>query len=87
MAFAQAIAHGLPILGTTAGAIPETVPCEAGILVPPDDNVALAAALRRLATDPGERARLGAGAQAAAAQLPTWQETANVFDRILAALA
>ena len=87
MAFAQAIAHGLPILGTTAGAIPETVPCEAGILVPPDDSVALAAALRRLATDPGERARLGAGAQAAAARLPTWQETANVFDRILAALA
>jgi glycosyltransferase involved in cell wall biosynthesis len=87
MAFAQAIAHGLPILGTTAGAIPETVPCEAGILVPPDDSVALAAALRRLATDPGERARLAAGAQAAAARLPTWQETANVFDRILAALA
>ena len=42
MAFAEAIAHGLPVVGTTAGAIPDTVPNGVGALVPPDDAVALA---------------------------------------------
>ena len=48
MAYAEAIAHGLPVIGTTAGAIPETVSPDAGVLIPPDDVPALAAALRRL---------------------------------------
>ena len=42
------IAHGLPVIGTNAGAIPETVPADAGVLVPPDDVDVLAATLRRL---------------------------------------
>ena len=56
MAYAEAIAHGLPVIGTTAGAIPDTVPAAAGVLVPPDDVAALAAALRRLIENAG-RAR------------------------------
>lgn len=85
MAFATAIAHGLPVVGTTAGAIPETVPDGAGLLVPPDDYRALAAALRRLISDPAERARLAAAAGAAAANLPTWRQAAEAFARAIAA--
>src|SRR5439155_9098321 len=48
MAFTEAIAHGVPVVGTSAGAIPDTVPRGAGMLLPPDDADALAAALRLL---------------------------------------
>jgi glycosyltransferase involved in cell wall biosynthesis len=87
MAYAEAIAHGLPVIGTTGGAIPETVPPGAGILVPPDDVTALAGALRRVIADRGERERLAAGAQAAAAELPTWQESARLLAGAIEAAA
>ena len=79
MAYAEAIAHGLPVIGTTAGAIPDTVPPEAGVLVPPDDAAALVVALRRLIGDPAERARFASGARAAAKELPTWRGSAELF--------
>ena len=85
MAFATAIAHGLPVIGTTAGAIPETVPEGAGLLVPPDDADALAAALRRLVGDASERGRLAAVAGAAAARLPSWRQSAEIFARAVEA--
>jgi glycosyltransferase involved in cell wall biosynthesis len=83
MGFAAAIARGLPVIGTDAGAIPEAVPADAGILVPPDNVPALAAALYRLITDAGERGRLAAAARTAAAQLPTWADSAMLFSRAL----
>jgi glycosyltransferase involved in cell wall biosynthesis len=79
MALAEAIAHGLPVVSTTAGAIPDTVPAGAGLLVPPDNSSALAQALRLLIGDPSERQRLATNARAAAAQLPTWQDSARLF--------
>ena len=85
MAYAEAIARGLPVIGTSAGAIPETVPAGAGILVRPDDPAALAEALRRTIEDPTERLRLGGAARAAAARLPTWQASARVFARAIEA--
>jgi glycosyltransferase involved in cell wall biosynthesis len=83
MGFAAAIAHGLPVIGTDAGAILEAVPADAGILVPPDNVPALAAALYRLITDADERGRLAAAARTAAAQLPTWSDSAMLFSRAL----
>jgi glycosyltransferase involved in cell wall biosynthesis len=79
LALAAALAHGLPIVSTTGGAIPETVPAAASVLVPPGDDRALARALAQLLDDPGERARLAAAAVAARAALPTWQEACAKF--------
>ena len=87
MAYAEAIAHGLPVIGTTAGAIPDTVPAGAGVLVAPDDVGALALALRRTIENPEERRRLAACAREAARLLPTWQDSAKIFSGVLEALA
>lgn len=83
MAYAEAVAHGLPVVGTTAGAIPDTVPQGAGVLVPPDDADALAATLRPLIADQGQRDALSAAARKAAASLPTWQDSARLFAQVL----
>jgi glycosyltransferase involved in cell wall biosynthesis len=87
MAYAEALAHGLPVIGTTAGAIPDTVPPGAGLLVPPDDVTALAAALRRLIENQNERRSLAAAARRAAESLPTWQASARGFAAALETLA
>jgi glycosyltransferase involved in cell wall biosynthesis len=83
MAYAEAIAHGLPVIGTTGGAIPDTVPASAGVLVPPGDVPALAAALRHLIEDSVAREQLAAGARAAADRLPTWRGSAEKFSQAI----
>lgn len=83
MVYAEAMAHGLPIIATTAGAIPETVPSEAGLLVSPGDASALARALQHVITDPALAARLAAGSRAAGAALPDWPQAAERWERAL----
>jgi glycosyltransferase involved in cell wall biosynthesis len=87
MAYAEAIAHGLPVIGTTAGAIPETVPASAAVLVAPDDVNALAHALRDTIENSERRRSLAASARQAAGQLPNWQESAKIFSQALAVVA
>ena len=71
MVYAEALSHGLPVIGTTAGAIPDTVPQEAGLLVTSGDVDALARALRLVIADADLRRRLSDAALAAARTLPT----------------
>lgn len=87
MAFAEALAWGLPIVGTAAGAVAHTVPAEAGLLVPPDDVDALASALARLIDDTALRARLAQGARAAGGRLVDWPASCRRFARAVVELA
>jgi glycosyltransferase involved in cell wall biosynthesis len=86
MVLTEALARGLPVIATRAGAIPDTVPADAGLLVPPGDPQALAAALRQVMTEAGLRPRLIAGARAARRDLPGWNDAARAFAAELAGL-
>lgn len=83
MVFSEAMVHGLPIVSCAAGAVPDTVAGDAGILVPPDSAAQFAGALRRLLTNTTIRQEYARGAFTAGAALPTWQETAQLFGKIL----
>lgn len=87
MVLAEALAHGLPVLATQAGAVGGTVPPGAGLLVPPGDVPALRAALAAWLDDAALRARLQQGARAAAPRLPGWPQAVARFDRLLQELA
>lgn len=58
--YLEAMRWGKPCIGTLVGGIPDVLPAEAGLLVPPSDRSALIQAIDRLLRDPGLRARLGA---------------------------
>lgn len=79
MVYAEAMAYGLPIIATTGGAIPDTVPPEAGLLLRPGDVPALSNALRTLITDSGFRQQLSSGAWQAATKQPTWDQAVQRF--------
>ncbi len=60
IAFVEALAHGLPVVGTAIGAVPDVVDDgETGFLVAPHDIEAIATALERLLADPDLRTRFG----------------------------
>lgn len=72
MVVAEAIAHGLPVLASRAGALVQTVPADAGQLVPVDDVPAWRDALARLIGDGALRRRMAEAAHQAAHRLPRW---------------
>jgi len=81
--FDEALSHGLPMVTCDTGAVPDTVPPQAGILCPPDDAAAMADALQRLLTDAALRDRMRDAATRAGRTLPTWSDTARIAGEVL----
>ena len=73
----EAMACGTAVVGSRVGGIPEVVADgETGLLVPPDDPAALAAALNALVLDPARAAAMGAAGRKRAAAEFGWDAIA-----------
>ncbi|MFC5800997.1 glycosyltransferase family 4 protein [Streptomyces formicae] len=88
MAVTEALARGVPVLATAVGGVPEALGRAPdggmpGALVPPDDPVALAAALRRWLSDPGERHRAKSAARRRRTALGGWETTSRALAKAL----
>ncbi|GAA3338144.1 glycosyltransferase family 4 protein [Amorphoplanes nipponensis] len=88
MVVTEALARGVPVLGTLVAGVPEALGAapdgaRPGTLVPPGDVPALAAALRRWLTDPAVRRDQRAAAAARRPGLPGWDLTTRRMSEVL----
>ncbi|WP_299809870.1 glycosyltransferase family 4 protein [uncultured Roseibium sp.] len=87
MAYTEALAHGLPVIGSGDGAVRDTLPEGASIYCGVENVGALRDALELLITDAAARSQMAAAARIAAAALPGWPDAAAQFSRTLQELA
>jgi glycosyltransferase involved in cell wall biosynthesis len=88
MVVAEALAHGLPVVATDVGGVAETLGhgtdgARPGLLVPPDDPAALAAALRIWLGDADVRIGWRRAARERRASLSEWSDTTAVLADVL----
>jgi glycosyltransferase involved in cell wall biosynthesis len=92
MVVSEALARGLPVIAAAVGGVPEAVGHGAdgarpGLLVSPDDPVALRDALRAWLADADLRRRLRRAARERRATLSRWSTTTSVVADVLAGAA
>jgi glycosyltransferase involved in cell wall biosynthesis len=89
MVVTEALARGLPVIASEVGGVPAALGYGAdgnrpGMLIPPEDPVALAGALRAWLSDGELRARLRGAARERRESLSGWARTASVVADVLA---
>lgn len=86
----EAMATGIPVIGSTCGAIPEVIG-DAGLVFPEGDGDALAAALRRVLADQSLRERLGVAGRQRVEEHYSWERVADqtyeLFQKVLSTRA
>lgn len=84
MVYLEAMSHGLPVIGTSAGGAEAIItPGENGFLTRPGSSAGVARIVQRLQRDPGERHRLALGAAESARNHPTWDESFSQAEEYL----
>ena len=79
----ESLAEGTPVIASRVGGIPEFIEDErSGLLVPPRDPAALAAALRRIWTDPALGRRLGRHGRTETVPRYTWDRAVDRLEAI-----
>ncbi len=87
LAASEAIASGLPVIGWTFGGLRELVRDGFnGLLVEPSDTQAFAVAISLLDRDRALLEKLSRGAEVVRSSLPSWRETAEIFERVVTGL-
>ncbi|WP_434053755.1 MAG: glycosyltransferase family 4 protein [Roseibium sp.] len=79
MAYTEALAHGLPVIGSGGGAVADTLPDGAAIYCGTEDTGKLRSALKLLMTNESKRLDMSAAARRAAEALPDWRDAAAQF--------
>ncbi|WP_430513568.1 glycosyltransferase family 4 protein [Pannonibacter phragmitetus] len=87
MAFTEALARGLPVIGSGGPAVERSLSGGGGIYVQPGSVEELRGALCSLMADSALRLQLAAKARAAAELMPDWTEAAHHFSDALDAAA
>ena len=88
---AEAMSCSIPVITTSAGALPEVVGRDGscGVLVPPEDPDALADAIRSLLADADLRKKLAVGGRKRIEECFTWEQCARrcveVYENVIAA--
>jgi glycosyltransferase involved in cell wall biosynthesis len=86
-ALLEAMAAELAVIATAVGGNPDAIVVdESGILVPPRDPRALAVAMKRLASDPALRRRLGAAARTRVEQRFSLERCVAHYERLYRAI-
>jgi glycosyltransferase involved in cell wall biosynthesis len=90
MAVTEALAHGLPVIATAVGGLPEALGCSTdgtgpGQLIPSGDPAVLAAAIRRWLSDERHRRRMRAAARKGRSNLRGWEQTTQEIANALTA--
>ena len=92
MVVTEALARGLPVIATAAGGLPEALGWandgrRPGLLVPPENSVALAAALHEWLVDANLRQRLREAARERRSTLSGWDAPTDLIARVLSQAA
>ena len=87
LVFLEAMAYGLPCVGTDVEAVPEIIiDGKTGYIVPPGDDETLADRLIQLLKDPELPRRMGQAGRARLQRNFTWQKVADALEASLSGL-